>query len=530
MADDAARLDRLSAADHRSALGSYNRTQEIALAVLLVLDVAAAALVVALLAERRRTGQMLDASTERYRTLVEQLPAATFIMDATGTPTYVSPQIEGILGRSPEQLRTDGATPEGRLPWFHPDDADQMRRHVAPVYHGAADGYDFRARMLRHDGSVRHLHAIASARRAADGTLTAVQGILMDVTGEVLAQEQADADRRRYQALVEQIPVITYITTPAGEITYVSPQIERILGYGEADYGEPGSIEQRLPELLDPAAVDHVAERMAALFAGDVDDVDVTTQMLARDGETRHVQIIARAVRDGNGRVTDTQGVVVDQTALHLAEERRTEALRALITAGEDVQRRIAGELHDDTIQVVTAVVIQLRRHARRLPELEETAGILAAALERTRRLMFELRPEVLERDGLGAALRAVAGDGPWQEAVVDVQVPRQVAATEALVYRAVRELVVNARKHSRAAHLAIDGRADERLLHFEVSDDGVGFDPDEATDRERMARHIGLHSTIERIRLAGGEVTIDAAPGRGATFRLAVPADPRDG
>ena len=184
MADDAARLERLSAADHRSALGSYNRTQEIALAVLLVLDVAAAALVVALLAERRRTGQMLDASTERYRTLVEQLPAATFIMDATGTPTYVSPQIEGILGRSPEQLRTDGATPEGRLPWFHPDDADQMRRHVAPVYHGAADGYDFRARMLRHDGSVRHLHAIASARRAADGTLTAVQGILMDVTGE----------------------------------------------------------------------------------------------------------------------------------------------------------------------------------------------------------------------------------------------------------------------------------------------------------------------------------------------------------
>ena len=135
----------------------------------------------------------------------------------------------------------------------------------------------------------------------------------------------------------------------------------------------------------------------------------------------------------------------------------------------------------------------------------------------------------MLERDGVAVALgrwrgRAVAGGG-WES-----RCRARWAATEALVYRAVRELVVNARKHSRAAHLAIDGRADERLLHFEVSDDGVGFDPDEATDRERMARHIGLHSTIERIRLAGGEVTIDAAPGRGATFRLAVPADPRDG
>ena len=81
---------------------------------------------------------------------------------------------------------------------------------------------------------------------------------------------------------------------------------------------------------------------MAALFAGDVDDVDVTTQMLARDGETRHVQIIARAVRDGNGRVTDTQGVVVDQTALHVAEERRSRKCWRAREGVEDEQRRIA--------------------------------------------------------------------------------------------------------------------------------------------------------------------------------------------
>ena len=228
--------------------------------------------------------------------------------------------------------------------------------------------------------------------------------------------------------------------------------------------------------------------------------------------------------------VTEVQGVIVDLTALRMAELRSHEVTAALVNAAEAEQARIATELHDDTVQVMAALLMQLRLSLRDAPKLARFEQILVDALDRTRRLMFEIRPQILESEGLGAALTAIARDGPWADAegaFVDVTLPRQSHTTEAIVYRAVRELILNARKHSRATRLRISGRERDGMLVFEVEDNGVGFDAGPALDRKLMALHLGLDATIERLRLAGGGLEIDSAPGKGARFVLTVPADP---
>ncbi|HLK43571.1 MAG TPA: ATP-binding protein, partial [Thermoleophilia bacterium] len=184
-------------------------------------------------------------------------------------------------------------------------------------------------------------------------------------------------------------------------------------------------------------------------------------------------------------------------------------------------------ELHDDTVQVLAAMLMRVRMLTPANPSLERFEEMLAGALERTRKLMFELRPQLLEHEGLGSALRALAQDGPWSEAAVDVDVPRQSVEMEAIAYRAIRELIINARKHSQASRLEVTGGQIDGTLVFTVADDGVGFDPDIALARSARVMHLGLDATIERVRLAGGEFVIDARPGHGSRFRVTLPAEP---
>jgi signal transduction histidine kinase len=152
----------------------------------------------------------------------------------------------------------------------------------------------------------------------------------------------------------------------------------------------------------------------------------------------------------------------------------------------------------------------------------------LGRAVDRTRRLMFELRPPVLEAQGLEPALidlaeTAGAEAGFEVDAVVDVG--RYPEAVEALAYRVVLEAIGNVRKHSGAQKLRLRLLERGGMLVGEVRDDGAGFDVQPALDRRVMRFHMGLDTMIERVRLAGGDVRVDSAPGHGTMVTFRIPA-----
>jgi len=361
-------------------------------------------------------------------------------------------------------------------------------------------------------------------------------GVVVAAAGLVvwLVRQRRKADRRlartrgAYRSLVEHVPAVIFRAELDGRQTYVSPQIEPALGYSQAEWLQivngPGGW-----DVIHPDDRTRVQAEHRALRAGQIDAYESEFRIRAKDGSYRTcLQQHARIV-EADGQPA-TQSVVVDITELRDAERRSRDALAQLVTSGEQEQARIAAELHDDTVQVMTAVLMQLQLLARSDPSLKPFEELLREALERTRRLMFELYPRGLEREGLGPALEAVAADGPWQDAEVDVTMPRQTGTLEALCYRTVRELVINARKHSRARHLLVRGWQENGEVRFLVEDDGVGFDPDRALGNHGAVRHLGLEAVIERVRLAQGELTIESSEGKGARFLLVLPAAPREG
>jgi signal transduction histidine kinase len=177
------------------------------------------------------------------------------------------------------------------------------------------------------------------------------------------------------------------------------------------------------------------------------------------------------------------------RTALLDAEEQRRLVLNQMLRVEADERARIAEELHDDTVQVLTATLLSLDRQRlsdeRGQPEAAAEAArrardTLALALERTRRLMFELRPPLLEAHGLAHAVRDLVDHANHElglEVEAHVDVPRYSEAFETLVYRIVREGVANVRRHARAHRLEVTLVHEGGALRGTISDDGRGFD-----------------------------------------------------
>ena len=238
-----------------------------------------------------------------------------------------------------------------------------------------------------------------------------------------------------------------------------------------------------------------------------------------------------------------TVGMVVMVTLVHGGAAYLREALRRvtelhgeMLLADDNERGRIAGELHDDAIQVLIAAGARLDEHGGRLRrgQLEDAAESVASvremigqAVDRTRRLSFDLYPAELDARGLGAALEALAREVESEAGFAvtvsgcDTRYPREF---ERLAYRAAKELLTNAKKHSRANHVEILFVCHPASITCVVQDDGVGFAPAEWSAARRNL-HIGLDSTTDRLRLAGGQLAISAEPGRGTRAQFTIPA-----
>jgi signal transduction histidine kinase len=215
---------------------------------------------------------------------------------------------------------------------------------------------------------------------------------------------------------------------------------------------------------------------------------------------------------------------------VHRSEAERRQVVSRLLRAEQQEQRRIALELHDDTVQVLAASLLALDRLVGcDNPDAirgvaESTRRTLAAATDRTRRLMFELRPP----QGLARAVRELASQaGREADLEVEVTVPSDPLPfmVEEVAYRTVREAVSNVRRHARARRLEIQIAATGGMLRGSIRDDGRGFDPSRVGRRSHGVRlHLGIETLLERAELAGGTATVDSKPGQGTAVTFELP------
>ena len=252
-------------------------------------------------------------------------------------------------------------------------------------------------------------------------------------------------------------------------------------------------------------------------------------------------------LRDVDGQVVGCLGFALDVTDRIAAETERLAAverlkrlneerevlLHHLVRAEEEERRRIAGGIHDDSIQVMTSAGMALDLLTDRLEGEDQELSVRARtlvteAIGRLRSLVFQLRPVELDKTGLAPAVRLLLQksgiESGFRFSLVD-ETSQQVPPDKVhVLYQIIQEGIANVRKHSGAKQVDVRLSDADGALKVAIRDDGRGFD----STAERGDHHFGLTDMRERAQAIGGTCSLTSVPGSGTLVEIWIPVDSR--
>lgn len=224
-------------------------------------------------------------------------------------------------------------------------------------------------------------------------------------------------------------------------------------------------------------------------------------------------------------------------------ETARKRAAASVIKAQEEERRRIARELHDETSQSLTGLIIGIKMVEETVPDslvdlrerLLSIKDLAHQTLNEVHTMAVRLRPSILDDLGLAAALRSYGKEFSENTGIqVDMQLlalaERLSSELETVMYRVVQEALTNVARHSEASNCKVTLRRRENCVQGIIEDNGRGFDPNRAMTSDEKGRGLGLHGMKERIELVGGNLEFESHPGKGTSIFIEVPLKSKEG
>jgi signal transduction histidine kinase len=254
---------------------------------------------------------------------------------------------------------------------------------------------------------------------------------------------------------------------------------------------------------------------------------------LALKGSLEHVE---RANQQLEQRVEErTHELKALYEQLQERDRWREELLRKVIAAQEDERKRLARELHDETSQTLSALAMKIETALAAWPSdasrdrLAEARQLTVRTIEELHRLIFDLRPSVLDDLGLVSAIRWYA-ERHLEPKGIAVRCEFSgfggslIPELETALFRVAQEAITNIAKHSGADTVLIQCLQRDDRITIEIEDDGNGFVPANLPPPAARERGLGLMGMRERVELFGGTIEIDSAPGSGTRIAVSVP------
>lgn len=499
---------------------------------------------------RRETEEKLRTSEERFRTLVDVASQITWVTNADGVVEEDSPSWRAYTG-----LGMDKWLGWNWLETVHPDD----RESIAAAWRQAVDTvtpYTVRFRQFHHSGDYRECECRAAPIIGADGKVREWVGMSWDVTERNRVAAALAHRERQLQLITDAMPaLVAYIDRDlryrfnnstyedwygipredlfgksmeevlgADALAALRPHLDRVL------QGESAHFEVEVPyatgghRWIDAHYMPDITEHgeVAGIFVLvlDITDRKETEQKLRRWSEE-----LEHAVSEKTAELVQThERLRALATELNLAEQRE--------------RRRIAADLHDHLQQILVLAKMKLgqgKRAAKDVPTctdmLDQVDEVLTEALGYTRTLVADLSPPAMREFGLPAGLRWLREYMKRHELEVsleiednqDLHLPEEQAM---LLFQSVRELLMNAWKHSGVAEAAVTLNRQGDSLIAQVRDAGKGFDParPQQQDADSVSTKFGLFSIRERMYALGGKFEIASEPGVGTVATLTLP------
>lgn len=481
----------------------------------------------------RESERLSRESEARIRALSDNLPNCVVYEVVPGSGGlalgYISEGVERVTGRSMAAVREDPAILARSV---DPEDRPGLEAAVAQALR-TRKPLDVFFRMRHPDEGERWMHLVAAPRRpeAADGPWDAVQ---LDVTAVRRADLQQRENAARYGAIIDAASDAIVSAGTDGRITLFNPAAERIFGRRAADMlGKP--LELLLPaaareshfELLRHFAKAH--DRPRTMGIGRVQGLGADGELIELESSISVATVNGRQVLTANLR--DVTQKSRAERALQRYRQELSELNQKLIEQERTTTRRIAQMLHDELGQTLTALRIEF------VEEAQFDSPVLAArhsranrlidqAVREVRQVLVELRPTVLDEQGLVDAINSelrqrqpLDRDTELQlEVLEDLFAVRWEPHIEYAFFMVAREAIANAMLHARARRVTVSVEGDAARLCLTVADDGRGF---AVQEHAAAPGHLGLVGMRERALAVGGRLEIRSEPGSGTTVEM---------
>jgi len=471
--------------------------------------------------DRKKTEKALRESEERYRSIFENTGAATIIIEDDTIISLANKEFENLSGFFKPEL-------EGRMSWMDFVALDSELQKMQ-AYHRQRrvdpDSVPKRYEFLFQDRHKRQKN-ISLTIDLIPGTDKSVASLL-DISELKRTQKALHEREQKYRLLAENTADIIWSADADLKMTYVSPSVERILGYNQEE-----AYRSSLESMCTPSTYQMLMEKYRKVKAGRITDtLTLELEQVRKGGGIVPTEVSITPLFDGEGTFLGAQGVTRDISSrkkadqLRIKQQKRLRQLAVKLASAQDQeQRRIAEGLHDDVAQLLTACSVKLNV-ARNIKErldaeavLDQVDMLLQESNEKVRLLSFELGSSTLYRLGLRAAVKELC-EGMARRynarfTVLDDGDPQEVDQSSAIaLFKSVRELLFNVVKHTCVKEATVSICREGAMLKLAVEDRGIGF-PRSFGDGYLDADHgLGLFGIQERLRDLGGRMRIDSQP-----------------
>lgn len=522
--------------------------------------------------ERKRASAALKASEKRYREISELISDFAYSFVATPEGVLAKEWITASFSRITGIPTEDISTFEDLLAITRPDDRGEAEAHIAAALSGARDVRELR--IVGSSGATKWLSFKTSpVVDPESGRVQRVYGAAEEITERVRARqtlEQRVAERTRELSVLLNV---SYNVASRQELEplldLILTELKKLVDYSGAAILESAGdrlafIEYRGPlpreEVMglsiprkDAAEYDKVITRREPVIIPDIWEgprgLDLQkgperdlypafgyahswlcAPLIAKD---RIIGVLRLDHRDP-AHFTEQHAALAmtmaNQAAIAIENARLHDRERRLAALEE--RQRIARELHDSVSQalygiklgVQTAIKLLDDDSARLAEPLRYVNSLAEAGMVEMTALLYELRPEALETEGLMAglekhaeALRARHGIEVRTELGAEPEVSLKVKEA---IYRIAREALNNIVRHAQATHVRIALSRGAGMIDLEIEDNGLGFDPAAVAPG-----YLGLHSMSERACQLGGSIEITSESGAGTRIRARIPA-----
>ncbi len=488
-----------------------------------------------LLGIERERRQRLSAEIARRR-LAEQGRAQLAAIVTSSGDAIIGRTLEGIItswNRGAEILYGYSAEEAiGRhISFLAPPDMSGEMDHLLEGTRRGETVERYETIRRRKDGSLVPVSLTVSPIRDENGQITGASVIARDITQRKQAESALKESEARYRALFENTSDGIIVRDLEGNILMANRAMAELTGYRVSEL-----IGMNIAQLLAPSSLERVHEKQARLLAErDRPSTErYELRLIRKDGVQRIGEAITSLFEGQDGTIC-VLATVRDVTEQREARENIRAYANQVLRAQEEERSRIARELHDEALQDLASLGLELDLLARddgRLPEetlraLGKLRERVSAIMDGIRRFTKDLRPPMLDELGLAEALQWMVDEVNAQQKSLRVSFEtsgtpvRLSPDKELLLFRIAQEALSNVRKHSGAAAATVSLVFAPEGVTLRVHDNGRGFRVPEVMGGSARMGKLGLIGMHERARLLGGTLRIESEDGRGTTVTV---------